>query len=277
MFLLFLQPTESSVSTDSAYLLKMFSRFKNAIDMDALNSTINKFHKRSGSRSFEFLTPGQEFLLSVASYEDAKGSSWESVPYLLNILQAGKLDSKNTEISQKNDKNTEIVFPMRMMQMMKVMTAMEKADKNNEIEDKETTSFSSFLQKLSRDPQNILLAAIIPFSILLAAVIPLLKNQLSSGSLLNTINTSAGNGKSYQQRQFLENLVPILEGITKFGSQFSNDVTKESGDKKKVNVLKNILNYISNFISEKWIKNFPSTPVQRIRSSCSGNNCSTKR
>lgn len=258
-------------------LLNTFSQSKNTVGVSEINSTTNKLKKRSGVRSIDFLTPGQEFLLSVAGYEDTKGSSWESVPYLMNFIQSGKLDVKHNGISEKNDKYSASDFPMSMMQMMKMMKAMDKADKhNNGDSDEEVSVFSGFLQSLAQDPKNILLAAIIPFSLLLAAVIPLLVNQMSSGSFLNTITTTASGGKAYEQRQFLEKVVPILDGIASFGSKISEEMTKQTADKKKLSVLKNILNYISSFITEKWIQKLASTPVQRQRSSCTGINCSAK-
>lgn len=278
LFLLSVQSKDLSLNINNASLLKTFSQIKNTVGINELNSTFTKLKNRSGPRSIDFLTPGQEFLLSVANYEDAKGSSWESVPYLLNVLQGGKLDAKHNGVSQKHDKYPETDFPMSMMQMMKVMTAMEKADdEENENSAGEVSIFSGFLQKLAQDPTNILLAAVIPFSILLAAVIPLLVNQLSSSSFMNTITTTASGGKAYEQRQFLETAVPILEGIASFGSKISQEMTKETADKKKLNVLKNILKYISSFITEKWLQKFASTSVQRLRSSCSGTNCSAKR
>lgn len=277
LFLLSVQSKDPSLTLNNASLLNKVSQSKNIFGINALNSTFNKLKKRSGVRSIDFLTPGQEFLLSVAGYEDTKSSSWESVPYLMNVLQSGKLDVKYNGISQKTDKYPVSDFPMNMMHMMKLMTAMDKADKHeNEDSAGEVSLFSGFLQSLSQDPKNILLAAIIPFSLLLAAVIPLLVNQLSSGSFMNTITTTASGGKTYEQHQFLENIVPILDGIASFGSKISEEMTKQTADKKKLSVLKNILNYISSFITEKWIQKMASTPVQRLRSSCSGINCSPK-
>lgn len=277
MFLLSVHSKDPSLTLNNSSSLKKFTQSKNTAGFNALNSTLNKLKKRSGAKSIDFLTPGQEFLLSVAGYEDTKGSSWESVPYLMNVLQSGKLEPKHNGISEKNDKHTASDFPMNMMQMMKMMTAMDKADKHENGDSAgEVSLFSGFLQNLSQDPKNILLAAIIPFSLLLAAVIPLLVNQLGSGSFMNTITTTASGGKTYEQRQFLETVVPILDGISSFGSKISEEMTKQTADKKKLSVLKNILNYISSFMTEKWIQKLASTPVQRLRSSCSGINCSAK-
>lgn len=277
LFLVSALAKDPSFTLNNESFMNKISESKNTVRVNEKNSTLNKLKKRSGARSIDFLTPGQEFLLSIAGYEDAKVSSWDSVPYLMNVLQTGKLEVKHNRISEKNDKHLESDFPMSMMQMMKMMTAMDKADKhNNGDSDEEVSVFSGFLQSLAQDPKNILLAAIIPFSLLLAAVIPLLVNQMSSGSFLNTITTTASGGKAYEQRQFLENVVPTLDGIASFGSKMSEEMTKQTTDKKKLNVLKNILNYISSFITEKWIQKLISTPVQRQRSSCSGINCSAK-
>lgn len=259
----------SSISNESVSLLA------NGNGSNKFYSTLNQTMKQAEARGLKYLTPGQEFLLSVASYEDTKGPNWEGLPYLMKVMQQGRLDIKNGGNIKKSDKSTATAFPMRMFDMIKVMTATEKADGDDDTDNgsADATKSQSYLAKLAQDPMNILLVALIPISILLAAVIPLLVNQLMSGSFIPPVTTvAAGDSESRQQRQFFENLVPILEGIASFGSRMSEEMTKEKTEKKKFSILKSILQLVTSFINEKWLRKFGSTNVQRLRS-CKGKSC----
>lgn len=239
---------------------------------DAISELNNFISRMSDSRSLKHLTPRQDFLLSVAASENAKGSGSESAPYLMNILQSGKLDMKvKYEKSKKSENSSVEMLPMSMQQKMEVDSkrwiALQTSNMNGS---SVTSSPIGFRQKLAVDPMNILMAVMIPFSILLAAVLPALFNQMKTGSV-NPIISTIASGELYTKRQFLDDSVSILGNLTLFNNKMSEDITKQNRN-KKVNILNIILQYITTLVNEKWIKKFDFTYVQRMRS-CDEKKC----
>lgn len=247
----------------------------NGITNEGNSKLNNETKKGKESRGLKHLTPGEEFLLSVASFEDTKGTAFESLPHLMKVLQSGRLDLKsNGNNDKKNAKGGITAFPMRIREMMKVMSVMNKADDDED--NIATMKPTSILSKLSEDPMNILLAAIIPFSLLLAAVIPLLFNQLTNGAIFPSITTVAtGNGKSSQEGHFAEQFIPILESISHIGSHINKEISSTKTERNSINIIKSILELVTSFINDKLINSFASTVVHRMRS-CDGSKCSRK-
>ncbi|GBL57096.1 hypothetical protein AVEN_44355-1 [Araneus ventricosus] len=154
------------------------------------------------------------------------------------------------------------------MEIMSLMSAMRKDDQKSE--EKPT----GFLAKLSTDPMNIILAAIIPFSLLLAAVIPVLTNQLMTGMYIPavyTIATGERTERSMRGSNSSEFFTPILEKIAYLGAKASEDATTDKPDETKARFVKVVVEMITKFVHEKWMKHFGG--MQNTKNNCSPDNC----
>ncbi|GIY24061.1 uncharacterized protein CDAR_542601 [Caerostris darwini] len=239
------------------------------------NQTEMPVSKRPEGRSLKDLSPGAEYLLSVASVEDANDGSWENLPYLKTFIEKGSLDHYEPNSDNKRKPSTGYPhFPNSMMEMISLMTANNKVDKEDEKESAEKPT--SFLAKLGVDPMNALVAALIPFSLLLAAVIPVLTNQFMTGLYIPsvyTIATGARKERSLNDSDSTEYFMPILESIASFGAKTFEDITKEKPDETKVRFVKEALEMISNFVNEKWMSLFSG--FHRNKQFCSQGNCTS--
>ncbi|GFS77338.1 uncharacterized protein NPIL_166191 [Nephila pilipes] len=247
----------------------------------AFNETVNQ-NETSGpspmgpeGRSLKNLSPGEEYLLSVTSWEDVADSSWESLPYLKTLIQKGGFDfDEDTYLDTKKKSTPEQLSTSdKMTNMMDFLLTMNKAD----ADDRESTEVSEkptgFLAKLAMDPMNFILAAVIPFSLLLAAVIPILTNQFMTGLYMPSVYTIATGermDRSLNDFNSTEFFGPMIDSITSFGAKTFEDLSKEKPDEIKVRFVKEALEMISNFVNEKWMSLFSgSMPHHCVHGNCS--------
>ncbi|GBL96304.1 hypothetical protein AVEN_238674-1 [Araneus ventricosus] len=259
---------------------------KHDVAMDRSGSVFNAsmnettVHPNNGSsskgpegRSLKDLSPGEEYLLSVASMEDVADGSWENLPFLKGLIKNGIFDlTGKPKDNTMKESSGQASVPNNMMEMMSLMSAMKKADEDDDQKSEEKPT--GFLAKLAMDPMNILLAAIIPFSLLLAAVIPVLTNQLMTGIYIPsvyTIATGERKERSVKDLNSTEFFVPILESIASFSAKAFEDVTKEKPDETKVRFVKEVVDKITTFVSQKWMQLFGGLPGP-IKT-CSHGNC----
>ncbi|GFV47454.1 uncharacterized protein TNCV_4831101 [Trichonephila clavipes] len=225
-------------------------------------------------RSLKNLSPGEEYLLSVTSWEDVEDSSWESLPYLKTLIQKGSFDFEEDTDSDKKKESTpeQPSTPNKITNMMDFMLAMNKADAGEKESTEMAEKPTGFLAKLAMDPMNIILAAVIPFSLLLAAVIPILTNQFMTGLYMPSVYTIAtGERKERSMNDFssTEFFGPMIDSITSFGAKTFDDLTKEKPNETKVRFVKEALEMISNFMNEKWMNLFGGS----VQHHCVHGNC----
>ncbi|KAF8763872.1 hypothetical protein HNY73_022007 [Argiope bruennichi] len=229
--------------------------------------------KRPEARNLEDLSPGEEYLLSVASMEDIADGSWENLPFLKSLIKKGIFDMVDKPDDGKmKESSGQPAMPSDMMEMMSMMSAMKKVDKDDDQNSEEKPT--GFLAKLAMDPMNILLAAVIPFSLLLAAVIPVLTNQLMTGMYIPsvyTIATGERKERNLKDSDLPEFFVPILESITSFSAKAFEDITKDKPDETKVRFVKEVVDKITHFVNQKWMQLFGGMP-NPIKN-CSQGNC----
>ncbi|GFR25990.1 hypothetical protein TNCT_160871, partial [Trichonephila clavata] len=70
------------------------------------NETSQVPSMESKGRSLKNLSPGEEYLLSVTSWEDVADSSWESLPYLKTLIKKGSFDFDEDIDSDKKKEST---------------------------------------------------------------------------------------------------------------------------------------------------------------------------
>ncbi|GFU00238.1 uncharacterized protein NPIL_359821 [Nephila pilipes] len=235
---------------------------------DSTNEEPEKLSRKPRERSVRQLSPGQEFLLSVANLEDVKGSNLKKLPYLMNLLQM------NRQISRRKSGNPEqFEWPLEMLDLMKATSGFDKADED---EDEKSTGF---LAKFSADPMNFILPVIIPVSILVAAVLPLLSDQFTTGMYMPMVSTTATGdrrGRNFEDKNSTEFFVPLLESLVTLGAETFDDVTEERYDETKARFIKQAFEMVTSFVNEKW--KALSNKFLKNNGSCKGKkNCTVSR
>lgn len=238
------------------------------------------------SRSLNSLSPGEEYLLSVVTLEDAKDSQFGNLPHLKKFLQQGNIDfgtdskpenSKRPEEpieidTNRDDSSLKHSIPPRLLNMMEAFSNLQKADVVVQVTDNKPTGF---LDSLTSNPLNFILTAVIPLSLLLAAVVPILTNLLMTGLYIPPITSIATGvkGRSLDDANSTEYFVPILESIASFGAKTFEDVTKENAEEAKVRFVKEALEMITSFVNQKWFSLFGG--VSKMSNICTQNNCTS--
>ncbi|GFR15954.1 uncharacterized protein TNCT_231961 [Trichonephila clavata] len=228
------------------------------------NEEPEKLSRKPRGRSSRYLSPGQEFLLSVADLEDVRGSNLKKLPYLMNFLQM------NRQITRRKGGNTEhLDWPQEMLDLMRAAGGFDKSDEKP----------TSFLSNFSSDPMNLILPVVIPVSILLAAVLPLLSHQFTTGLYMPMVSTTATGdkrGRNLEDKNSTDLFVPLLESLVSLGAETFDDVTEESYDETKARFLKQAYEMVTSFVNEKW-KGL-SNKFLRSNGSCKDkNNCTVSR
>ncbi|KAF8797047.1 hypothetical protein HNY73_001358 [Argiope bruennichi] len=221
-------------------------------------------------RSIRNLSPGEEFLLSVANFEDAKSNDWKRLPYLMNLLQKGKLTvaKEKTLAKRKDGVNRQSEWPMEMLEMMKDLEE-EEEDRSDE-SDKST----SLLSKWSADPMSLILSAIIPISVLIAAVLPILSDQFTTGMYMPSVSTTATGDRSVrklQEKNTTEFFVPLLENLVASGAQTFDNITEERYNETKTRFLKETFERVTSFVNDRWKSLVNRLSKHKI--SCDQQNC----
>ncbi|GIZ02543.1 uncharacterized protein CEXT_574861 [Caerostris extrusa] len=135
------------------------SNFSDTVNQTIIKEESRKSHRRPQARSLRNLSPGEEFLLSVANLEDAKSQNWRRLPYLMSFLQkanamnAGK-DAQST-MKRKSGNPGQSEWPLEMSDMINLMNGMDKEDSESEQE----KPSSSLLSKFSADPMSLIFAS----------------------------------------------------------------------------------------------------------------------
>ncbi|KAG8201942.1 hypothetical protein JTE90_027418 [Oedothorax gibbosus] len=237
---------------------------------------------RKDGRTLNHLTPGEEYLLSVVTIDDAKNNQFDKLPHLMKILQKGnfdidgkpapvvKADERVKSNTSREDIKLKQPFPSRFYSMMETFTNLKKADND-------ATNTVGFFDSFASDPVNFILSTIIPLSLLLAAVVPLLTNLLMTGLYIPPIVSSIANnrGRSVEDTNSTEFFVPILESIASFGVKTFEDVTKENADETNVRFVKEALDMVTSFVNKKWLSLFGG--VSQLNNECLKNtNCASK-
>ncbi|GBM08567.1 hypothetical protein AVEN_69782-1 [Araneus ventricosus] len=240
-----------------------------SMEQSATSEELKIPQKNVQKRSIRNLSPGEEFLLSVANYEDAKSRDWRRLPYLMSLLQKGKLNvakGSKTLAKRKADVNRQSEWPMEMLEMMQNLEEEDKSDES----DKST----SLLSKWSADPMSLILSAIIPISVLIAAVLPILSDQFTTGMYIPTVSTTATGDRSVrklEEKNTTEFFAPLLESLVSLGAQTFEDITEERYNETKTRFLKETFEKMTSFVSDRWKRLRNRFSKHKI--SCDQKNC----
>ncbi|GIY03463.1 uncharacterized protein CDAR_28791 [Caerostris darwini] len=252
------------------------SNFSETVNQTIIKEESRKSHLRPQARSLRNLSPGEEFLLSVANLEDAKSQNWRRLPYLMSFLQkanamnAGK--GAQSTMKRKSGNPGQSEWPLEMSDMINLMNGMDKDDSESEQE----KPSSSLLSKLSADPMSLILPALIPVSVLLAAVIPLLSDQFTTGMYMPMVSTTATGdrrGRDLEETNSAEFFTPLLESLVSLGNKTFEDVTEDKYDETKARFLKQAFQMVSSFVNEKWMSLY--NRLSKRKNPCGPNNCTT--